>query len=341
MDRQTRRTANTQLSLDSMHEGRVVRIEDYGAFVQIGDRRGLVHISQLASMRVEKVTDVLDINDNVWVKVIDVEVAEGGRDKLRLTMKNVPQDGTAIEAQESERRAQGLSKGIEQNLNSTIGMAVARDPMAKGLILKQSGAPARIINGYALLDEEAEDDLTPSNVLAGEPKENFKEKVTEVKPIGRGRGATLPAWMVAGQAKRESDSNKNQFDRSKKSDKKKKRKKENSRDSKKHSKSSRKKRRRSESSDSIESYRRDRDRTRGSSDHDGRRRYSSRSDSSADNSHRVSDRHHNRSRQRRRHDDTGSYDRERASEPFASIKDARRYVEQMEERKSRGNSGAT
>ncbi len=307
--------------------------------VQIGDRRGLVHISQLASMRVEKATDVVELNDHVWVKVIDVEVAEGGRDKLRLTMKNVPQDGTAVEAQESERRAHGLSKGIEQNLNSTIGIAVARDPMAKGLILKQSGAPARIINGYALLDDEEEEDLTPSNVLAGEPKDNFKDKVTEVKPIGRGRGATLPAWMVASQAKKESDGHKNQSDRSKKSDKKKKRKKEKSRESKKQSKTSRKKRQRSESTDSSDSYRKDGDRRRGSSKRNDRRRYSSSSDSSADDAQSGSDRHRHHSSQKRRHDDT--YGRERKSQPFGSVDDARRFVEQMEERKSLGKSGAT
>ena len=340
MDRGERRHNSSQLALDSIHEGRVVRIEDYGAFVQIGDRRGLVHISQLASMRVEKVTDVVELNENVWVKVIDIEMAEGGRDKLRLTMKNVPQDGTAIEAQETERHAQGLSKGIEQNLNSTIGMAVARDPMAKGLILKISGEPARVINGYALLDEEEEEERATPNVLAGEPKDNFKASTTTVKPMGRGRGATLPAWMVAGQTKTESCDNMKRSDRSRSADKKKKKgksKKEKSRESSKHSKSIRKKRRRLESSESDESSYRS-GRKRRSSNLEDRRRHSYSSDSSVDSDRGGSARHRHHSRQRNLQDD--SYDRKRVSPPFGSVEEARRFVDEMEDRKGKGNAKA-
>lgn len=327
--------ANSQLPVDSIHQGRVVRIEDYGAFVQIKDRRGLVHISQLASVRVEKVTDVVELNESVWVKVVDIETTDG-RDKIRLTMKNVPQDGTAVEAQEAERHAQGLSKGIEQNLNSTIGMAVARDPMAQGLILKQSGEPARVINGYALLEEEEEEDRGISNVLTEEPKDNFKTKDVSVKPMGRGRGATLPAWMVAGGTKGTNIKSSDDVYRSKKEEKKKKKsKKDKSRESSKHSKSSKKRRRRSESPESDESRRKDSKR-RGS-ERESRRRYSTSSDSSV-GSERASCRRRHRSRRRSPSDD--SFDQKRGPSTFSTVEEARRFVKEMEKRKNHANTGS-
>ncbi|MEE8299738.1 MAG: S1 RNA-binding domain-containing protein, partial [Desulfatiglandales bacterium] len=60
------------------------KIMDFGAFVEVlPGSEGLVHISQLANERVEKVTDVLKEGDEVLVKVIDID--NGG--KIRLSRK--------------------------------------------------------------------------------------------------------------------------------------------------------------------------------------------------------------------------------------------------------------
>ncbi|MFA6251232.1 MAG: polyribonucleotide nucleotidyltransferase [Candidatus Paceibacterota bacterium] len=65
-------------------EGEVVKIMDFGAFVSIGyDTEGLVHISEIAPFRVEKVSDILKEGDKVPVKVIKVD--ERGR--LNLSIK--------------------------------------------------------------------------------------------------------------------------------------------------------------------------------------------------------------------------------------------------------------
>lgn len=54
--------------------GKVVRIMDFGAFVEIpGGKEGLVHISKLAHERVNKVTDILNVGDEVNVKVIEID----------------------------------------------------------------------------------------------------------------------------------------------------------------------------------------------------------------------------------------------------------------------------
>ena len=69
-----------------VYDGTVVKIMDFGAFVQIlPGRDGLVHISQLADYRVAKVTDVVKEGDSLKVKVL--EISRDG--KIRLSHKAV------------------------------------------------------------------------------------------------------------------------------------------------------------------------------------------------------------------------------------------------------------
>jgi len=73
----------------AIYEGKVVKTTDFGAFVQImPGTDGLVHISQLANHRVNKVTDVVKEGDMLKVKVLEI-----GRDgKIRLSHKAVSDD---------------------------------------------------------------------------------------------------------------------------------------------------------------------------------------------------------------------------------------------------------
>jgi polyribonucleotide nucleotidyltransferase len=71
-----------------IYEGTVVKVMDFGAFVNFfGAKDGLVHISQLAPRRVNKVTDVVKEGDKVKVKLLGVDE----RGKVRLSMKAVDQ----------------------------------------------------------------------------------------------------------------------------------------------------------------------------------------------------------------------------------------------------------
>jgi polyribonucleotide nucleotidyltransferase len=64
-------------------EGPVVRLMDFGAFVQIGPNKdGLVHVSEMAPFRVDKVTDVVQIGD--VVPVVLKEIDEKGRYNLSI-----------------------------------------------------------------------------------------------------------------------------------------------------------------------------------------------------------------------------------------------------------------
>jgi polyribonucleotide nucleotidyltransferase len=81
-----------------IYDGTVVKVMDFGAFVNFfGSRDGLVHISQLAPRRVQKVTDVVKEGDKVKVKLLGFD----DRGKVRLSMKVVDQEtGEDIEAKQ-------------------------------------------------------------------------------------------------------------------------------------------------------------------------------------------------------------------------------------------------
>ena len=71
-----------------IYEGKVVKIMDFGAFVNFfGKKDGLVHISQLANERVKNVTDIVSEGDIVKVKLLGFD----NRGKVKLSMKEVDQ----------------------------------------------------------------------------------------------------------------------------------------------------------------------------------------------------------------------------------------------------------
>ncbi|MDE2322338.1 MAG: polyribonucleotide nucleotidyltransferase [candidate division NC10 bacterium] len=79
-----------------VYQGKVVKIMDFGAFVQIlPGTDGLLHISQIAEHRVKRVEDILSEGDEVMVKVIDVD--KNG--KIRLSRKEVVQSETQVKAE--------------------------------------------------------------------------------------------------------------------------------------------------------------------------------------------------------------------------------------------------
>jgi ribosomal protein S1 len=65
--------------------GKVVKIEKFGAFVELGaERPGLIHISELATYRVEEVTEIVKLNQEVEVKVLAVDPR---KKQIKLSIK--------------------------------------------------------------------------------------------------------------------------------------------------------------------------------------------------------------------------------------------------------------
>ncbi len=91
-----------EAEIGKIYTGKVVRVVDFGAFVNfLGPKDGLVHISELAPQRVNKVEDVVNEGDTVKVKVLEMD----NRGKIRLSMKAVDQEtGEDISGQVAKER---------------------------------------------------------------------------------------------------------------------------------------------------------------------------------------------------------------------------------------------
>lgn len=79
-------------------EGKVTRIERYGAFVDLGlveKRDGLIHISELSPYRVRRVEDVVHIGDPVKARVVSVDL---GRGRIALSLNDLEADQYDAEA---------------------------------------------------------------------------------------------------------------------------------------------------------------------------------------------------------------------------------------------------
>mmetsp|Transcript_22036 Transcript_22036/g.47920 ORF Transcript_22036/g.47920 Transcript_22036/m.47920 type:complete len:400 (-) Transcript_22036:30-1229(-) len=224
--------------LYSISRGVVSRIEPYGCFVKLESSpiSGLVHISQLHANRITDVSDVVSLDDEVWVKVMDVQVESieddtgrtRQRHKVKLSMKYVHQDtGQDLDPENEQLEGDmqrstggggggpggggggirgnaidgtgGANSQLGRSLASNIGMSIAIDP--GNLILKGKSAAAVAantdFNGYALVGEdEGEAPMEKQHAVEVKP-----EPVVVVRSMGRGRGTTLPAWMTRSDPK--------------------------------------------------------------------------------------------------------------------------------------------
>ncbi len=94
--------------MGKIYTGEVVRVADFGAFVEIlPGTDGMVHISQLSDHRVDKVTDVVNVGDEVLVMITDI----GSDNKIRLSRRAVLEGWSLEEAQENDRPTGGRSRG--------------------------------------------------------------------------------------------------------------------------------------------------------------------------------------------------------------------------------------
>jgi len=87
--RQMIREITIEAEIGKTYTGKVVRLEDYGAFVEIlPNIVGLLHISEIAHYRVRNIRDVLKIGDTIRVKVLDI----GEDNKMKLSKKALEQN---------------------------------------------------------------------------------------------------------------------------------------------------------------------------------------------------------------------------------------------------------
>lgn len=212
-------------ALNAVLRGRVVKVEDFGAFIEMDGykRHGLIHRSQLSNYKVEKVSDVLDVNDSVFVKVVSVDTVESGRVKIGLSMKYADQSkGTDLDptgsgySRDADRRAGGKggswepepiraadalrnatcrrcgAKGhIASECFSQIN-APAEDEQSAGsgddkFVMKQSKAPT--YKTYDLIPSDDERELVAASTAVAErakKKDEKRRKKELLKKVERG-----------------------------------------------------------------------------------------------------------------------------------------------------------
>jgi len=95
------RDITQEAEIGKIYEGKVVRLEEYGAFIQIlPNVDGLLHISEISHERVRSIHDVLKMGQTVRVKVVNIDE----NDKVRLSKKAMDTEGRPSGPQDRDRK---------------------------------------------------------------------------------------------------------------------------------------------------------------------------------------------------------------------------------------------
>jgi small subunit ribosomal protein S1 len=88
------------LKPDMLLTGKVVRLESFGAFVDIGaGRDGMIHVTEMGRGYVGSPSEILSVGDEVQVRVLEVDPRRG---RISLSMKDLPTDDYVIEEEQEE-----------------------------------------------------------------------------------------------------------------------------------------------------------------------------------------------------------------------------------------------
>jgi len=82
-----------RLKPDLECEGKVTKLTDFGAFVDVGGIEGMVHISEISHGRINHPSEILKPGQQVKVKVLKIESEKEGRPKISLSVKALEPDG--------------------------------------------------------------------------------------------------------------------------------------------------------------------------------------------------------------------------------------------------------
>jgi predicted RNA-binding protein with RPS1 domain len=101
-----------ELKTDQVYEGKVTRLEPFGAFISIGaEREGLVHVSELSHNYVKHPSEVVQVGDEVQVKVLGFNRRKR---RIDLSMKALTDKPAAEPAPTNQRQGGGRSGGSNQ-----------------------------------------------------------------------------------------------------------------------------------------------------------------------------------------------------------------------------------
>ncbi|KAK2546291.1 Zcchc17 [Columba livia] len=152
--------------LYAIFQGEVATVTEYGAFIKIPGcrKQGLVHRTHMSSCRVDKPSEIVDVGDKVWVKLIGKEMKDD-KLKLSLSMKVVNQgtgkdlDPNNVSLDQDERKKRTFRDYTSQKitleavLNTVCKKCGCKGHFAKECFMQPGGTK------YTLIPEEEEEEV--------------------------------------------------------------------------------------------------------------------------------------------------------------------------------------
>ncbi|KAM6235585.1 zinc finger CCHC domain-containing protein 17 isoform 2-T4 [Spheniscus humboldti] len=152
--------------LYAIFQGEVATVTEYGAFIKIPGcrKQGLVHKTHMSSCRVDKPSEIVDVGDKVWVKLIRKEMKDD-KLKLSLSMKVVNQgtgkdlDPNNVSLDQDERKKRMFRDYTSQKitleavLNTVCKKCGCKGHFAKECFVQPGGTK------YSLIPEEEEEEV--------------------------------------------------------------------------------------------------------------------------------------------------------------------------------------
>ncbi|XP_053942342.1 zinc finger CCHC domain-containing protein 17 isoform X1 [Cuculus canorus] len=152
--------------LYAIFQGEVAAVTEYGAFIKIPGcrKQGLVHRTHMSSCRVDKPSEIVDVGDKVWVKLIGKEMKDD-KLKLSLSMKVVNQgtgkdlDPNNVSLDQDERKKRTFRDYTSQKitleavLNTVCKKCGCKGHFAKECFVQPGGTK------YSLIPEEEEEEV--------------------------------------------------------------------------------------------------------------------------------------------------------------------------------------
>lgn len=220
--------------LYEIFKGEVANVTDYGAFIKIPGctKQGLVHRTHMSSSHVDRPSEVVDVGEKVWVKVIGNEVKDG-KQKISLSMKVVNQgtgndidpNNVVLEQDARKRREfRDYSKQkitLEAVLNTVCKKCGCKGHFANDCFMQPGGTK------YSLVPEEDEDkeDKTKSQKTAKKKKKQEKKRKKHSRDRGTSSESESSSTSSSDSDSEPAKKKKRHAEKTKKSSKKKKHKK--------------------------------------------------------------------------------------------------------------------
>uniref|UniRef100_A0A452IFW8 Zinc finger CCHC domain-containing protein 17 n=1 Tax=Gopherus agassizii TaxID=38772 RepID=A0A452IFW8_9SAUR len=181
-------TMETLPELYDVFQGEVAAVTEYGAFIKIPGcrKQGLVHRTHMSACRVDKPSEMVDVGDKVWVKLIGREMKD---DKLKLSLsmkvvnqgtgKDLDPNNVALDQDERKKRSfrdyASQKITLEAVLNTVCKKCGCKGHFAKECFVQPGGTK------YSLIPEEDETAEYEGDKKSSHAENSSKKKKKEKK----------------------------------------------------------------------------------------------------------------------------------------------------------------